>query len=280
MPKGPAWVVFATAVGLAACSARGAEKVASLGSDKSGRVGVNYSIAFLGIAFGHTEYDIRINHSSYRTSSHFETSGIVSAFWLATIDATAAGQFAASGIAPAEYDSHYRRGEKKHQRVKLTYSSGATPVLLADPPYNTSKYPVTDAQKKEGVDPLSAATSLLAAAHETDSNPCGTLAAVFDGRRRYNIEFTYLRDEPVKLANGLFTGKAHLCQLHYNQIAGFKPKILKEGRAMPPAYAWVAEIPSTSAPRGHYLVPLKLWASTGFGTVTATMTQLKVENSA
>ena len=74
-----------------------------------------------------------------------------------------------------------------------------------------------------------------------------------------------------------FAGKAHLCQLHYNQIAGFKPKILKEGRELPPAYAWLAEISGAAAPHGHYLVPLKLWASTGFGTVTATLTRLKVE---
>jgi hypothetical protein len=115
---------------------------------------------------------------------------------------------------------------------------------------------------------------------ESAASPCGTSAPVFDGRRRYNIEFTDLRDEPVKLENGLFTGKAHLCQLHYNQIAGFKPKILKEGRELPPAFAWLAEIPSPSAPHGHYLVPLKLWASTGFGTVTATLTQLKVDDNA
>ena len=102
---------------------------------------------------------------------------------------------------------------------------------------------------------------------------------MFDGRRRYNIEFTFLRDEPVKLENGLYSGKAHLCQLHYNQIAGFKPKLLKEGRALPPAFAWVAEIPSAAAPHGRYLLPLKLWASTGFGTVTATLTQMKVEDS-
>jgi hypothetical protein len=277
MPKAPAWIAFAAALGLTACSAKGAEKASSLGNAKPVRLGVEYSIAFLGIPFGHTDYDIRIDSTAYRTTSHFETSGIVSAFWQATIDATASGQFTTAGISPTEYDSHYRRGEKKHQRVKLTYAGGAVPLLFADPPYNLHKYPVTDAQKKEGVDPLSAATSVLAGARATTSNPCGTVAAVFDGRRRYNIELTYLRDEPVKLANGVFAGKAHLCQLHYNQIAGFKPKILKEGRELPPAYAWVAEIPGPAAPHGHYLVPLKLWAATGFGTVTATLTGLKVE---
>ena len=102
------------------------------------------------------------------------------------------------------------------------------------------------------------------------SKPCGETVRVFDGRRRYNIEFSWLRDEPVKL-EGLYSGNAHVCQLHYNQIAGFKPKILKEGRALPPAFGWFAEFPNAAMPNGHYLLPLKLWTSTGLGTVTATL---------
>jgi hypothetical protein len=146
------------------------------------------------------------------------------------------------------------------------------PVTYADPPYNLNRYPVTDAEKKAGLDPLGAATAVLAGMHSSPSNPCGTIAAVFDGRRRYNIEFTYLRDEPVKLA-GIYSGTAHLCQLHYDQIAGFKPKILKEGRALPPAYGWFAEFSNAALPNGHYILPLKLWTATGFGTVTATLAQ-------
>jgi uncharacterized protein DUF3108 len=280
MSKVPGLIALALALSFAACSAKAAEKTASLGNTKAGHVGVGYTIAFLGIPFGHTQYDIHVGGNGYHTDSHFETSGIVSAFWQATIDATAVGQFTSTGISPAEYDSHYRRGGKPPRRVKLTYGHDGMPVLFADPAYDANEYPVSDTEKKEGLDPLSAATSVLAGIRESASNPCGTMAAVFDGRRRYNIEFTYLRDEPVKLENGLFTGKAHLCQLHYNQIAGFKPKILKEGRELPPAFAWLAEIPSASAPHGHYIVPLKLWASTGFGTVTATLIQMKVDDSA
>jgi hypothetical protein len=276
MPKIPAafalLVLFATAGSAAPSSSR----LASLGGATSGAVSFDYSIAFWSIPFGRTHFDAQIGPTGYRTQSHFETSGVVNTFWQSIIDASSTGQLSAHGVSPMLYDSFYRRGSK-HQRVKLTYAADGMPVTIADPPYNTHKYPVTDAEKKEGLDPLGAGTSFLMGMHASAANPCGTVAAVFDGRRRYNIEFTWLRDEPVKLENGLYRGTAHLCQLHYNQIAGFKPKILKEGREMPPAYAWVAEIPSAAAPNGHYLLPLKLWASTGFGTVTATLTQMKVD---
>ena len=277
MPKVPAAILLCTLLA-GASSAPGAEKVASLPPANAGHLDVAYTIAFWSIPIGGTSFDIRLTPTGYSTTSHFETSGIVSAFWQSIIDASSTGQLSPRGVSPTLYDSYYRRGSK-HQRVKLTYAADGLPVTYADPPYKQHKYPVTDAQKKEGQDPLGAATAVLVGIHESASTPCGTVAPVFDGRRRYNIEFTYLRDEQVKLDNGLYSGKAHLCQLHYNQIAGFKPKILKEGRELPPAYGWFAEIPSAAAPNGHYLLPVKLWASTGFGTATATLTQMKMDDT-
>ena len=170
--------------------------------------------------------------------------------------------------------SIYRRGSSKKERVKVTFDPNAV-TTFADPPYNTTKYPVTEEQEREAVDPMSAITLVLAGVKADRANPCGTVAPVFDGRRRYNIEFSYLKDEPVTLGK-LFSGTAHLCQVHYRQIAGFKPKILKEGAAFPPIYGDFADIPATGAPNGHYVVALKLRAQLNWGTVSAELTTLRV----
>lgn len=278
MSKIPAGFLLLIALSAVPLAARPEGAVAMPESSRSPGINVDYTIAFWRIPFGRTSFDARFGGGTYQTSSHFETSGLVSAFWGSVIDANSAGQITPQGLSPTLYDSFYRRsnGEKK-QRVRVTYSADRVPVTFADPPYNTKRFPVTDEQKKQTLDPLSAVSLGLAAKTASPENPCGTVIPVFDGRRRYNIELTYLHDEPVKLDNGLYDGKAHLCQLHYNQIAGFKPKILKEGRAMPPIYGWFAEIPSGNAPNGHYLVALKLWTSTGLGTVSATLSHMSVE---
>jgi hypothetical protein len=277
MPKAlPALLLCSALAAFTGGSSSGAERLTSLSTAKSGSLGLNYTIAFWTIPFGRTNFDVQFDKGAYRIASRFETSGVISALWDAKIDAGTAGQINERGPSPSVYDSHYQRGSK-HQQVKVTFSAGAAPVTYADPPYNLKRFPVTDEQKKDGLDPLSAAVFVLTGVHASSSNPCGTVAPVFDGRRRYNIEFKYLRDDPVKIEN-VYSGHAHLCQLRYNQIAGFKPKILKQGRELPPAYAWMAEILSDSAPLGHYLVPLKTWTATGFGTVSATITQLKVED--
>lgn len=243
--------------------------------ETNGALGVEYTISFWGIPFGHTDFDSKFHQETYNTISHFETSGIVSMFWQAKIEATSSGQFGSRGLEPVVYDSTYQRSADKKERVKVTFI-GTEPTVEADPPYPVTQYPVTPEQKKEALDPLSAVTLVLAGIKASSANPCGTVAPVFDGRRRYDIEFTYLKDEKPDVNAALWKGKAHLCQMHYHQIAGFKPKILKEGKAFPPIYGWFADVPSPDAPDGHYVIALKVWASTGWGTVDATLSQMHV----
>ncbi|HET7335650.1 MAG TPA: DUF3108 domain-containing protein [Rhizomicrobium sp.] len=236
---------------------------------------IAYTISFWGIPFGHTDFDTTFQDRVYQTRSSFETSGLVSVFWRSKIDAASNGYYTANKITPHVYDSYARRSAEKKQRVKLTFENG-TPVLLATPKYSTTKYPVTEKQKREGLDPMSAIAAVITGVTVDAKNPCGTVAPVFDGRRRYNVEFTYIRDVPQKLDNGLYAGTAHLCQIHYRQIAGFKQKILDEGKKIPPIYGLFAEVPAQNAPNGHYIVALRVWTKTDWGTVSADLNALKV----
>lgn len=238
---------------------------------------IAYTISFWGIPFGHTDLDTTFHNRIYRTHSSFETSGLVSVFWRSKIDAASNGYYSANAISPHVYDSYSRRSASKKQRVKLTFEKG-TPVLFANPKYSTTKYPVTEKQKREGLDPMSAIAAVVTGVTADAKNPCGTVAPVFDGRRRYNIEFTYVRDVLKKLDNGLYAGTAHLCQIHYRQIAGFKQKILDEGKKIPPIYALFADVPAQNAPNGHYIVALRVWAKTEWGTVSADLNMLDIKS--
>ncbi len=262
-------VLIATAIGLV-------DPAFAAGKDS---LDAGYTIAFWTIPFGHTDYRGTFADGGYSAASHFETTGIISAFWKSVIDATVSGRFDSRGVKPAVYDSYNRRSSKKVQQVKVSFA-GPVPQTIANPPYNMTKYPVSDEQKKEAVDPMSAITVIVTGLRASDSNPCGSGVQVFDGRRRYDVTFTYVRDEPAKLDNGLFNGIAHLCQIHYRQIAGYKQKILKEGEALPPMFAWCADVPSASAPNGHLIIPLKLWSALTWGTVSATLDNLKVDGGA
>jgi hypothetical protein len=247
-------------------------------ADAGNALGVGYTIAFWGIPFGQTHYDGKVTPQSYTAKMHFETSGVVSLFWKSKIDATVNGRIGERTIAPAVYDSYSQDRDKPVQRVKVTFDK-SVPETLAQPPYNTTKYPVTDEQKKGALDPMSAITAILSGVRATDKNPCGTGVQVFDGRRRYDVSFTYKKDEHVKLDNRLFDGTAHLCQIHYTQIAGYKQKIVKEGKKLPDMFVYFADVPAPETPNGHYIVAVKLWASLPLGSVTATLSDLRVDGT-
>jgi Protein of unknown function (DUF3108) len=272
----PLLAVFAAALAFPAAGDQA--KPAKVASLENASLGVAYTISFWGIPFGHTDFDSKFHEQAYSTSSHFETSGIVSVFWQAKIEASSNGQVAPHALAPAVYDSFYQRGSSNKERVKVTFT-GADPTVEADPPYPMSENPVTEEQKKEALDPLSAVTLVLAGIKSDTANPCGTVAPVFDGRRRYNIEFKYLKEDKPDVDTALGKGKAHLCEMRYHQIAGFKPKIMKEGKSFPPIYGWFVDVPNPNAPNGHYEIALKVWASTGWGTVDATLSQIHVNGA-
>ena len=70
---------------------------------------------------------------------------------------------------------------------------------------------------------------------------------MFDGRRRYDIEMTKVRDVDIKMDNGLYTGKGVECEVRYHQLAGFRPRVLKANESFPLINAWFATFPSQVA---------------------------------
>ena len=240
---------------------------------------LGYAIAFLAIPFGHTDYDGTLAANSYSAKVHFETFGLVSMFWNSAIDATVNGGIGTHSISPAIYDSYSKDRDEPFERVKVTFEND-NPTTFADPPYDMTKYPVNDEQKKGAVDPMSAITSILAGVKADAEHPCGADVKVFDGRRRYDLTFAYLKDEPVKLGNGLFNGNAHLCQVTFNHIAGYKQKIVTQRQNFPKMFADFADIPAAGAPNGHYVVAVRLWSAQSLGTVTVTLDTIKVDGMA
>jgi hypothetical protein len=232
-----------------------------------------YTLSFWDIGFGHIQYSDTLKGDAYAAQAHFETQGMVGFFWKSVIDATANGSVNAAGALPAVYDSHSRYRDHPLQRVKLTYADGI-PSVFFDPPIDPIRFPVPKDQQKGAIDPMSALISVLVGAGAA-STPCGADAKVFDGRRRYDVRFTYLRDEKLDL--GGRQGSGHLCELHFVPIAGYPQRLIMERRDPPKMFADFVDAAETGAPTGHYVVPVKVWAELSLGTVTATLDSLTLD---
>ncbi len=77
--------------------------------------------------------------------------------------------------------------------------------------------------------------------------------------------------------NGLYSGPAMVCQIHYNEIAGYRQSIIEQSRNMPKMYAWVVSVPSSTDPNRRYMVPIRIWAETEYGIVAAVASQAKLD---
>jgi hypothetical protein len=231
-----------------------------------------------GITLGKMDMDATVRGGEYHVVSNLQTSGVVNAFWQAEIQATSSGKVGDKSFAPGLYDSFDINRTGKKQEVSLTYDSGNPPRLYADPPYSTTGYEVKPDEQKATIDPLSAVMFIVTGAG-AGANPCAVTAPVFDGRRRYNIEMTKVKDVDIKMDNGLYAGHALLCQIRYRQLAGFKPHVIKENESFPVINAWVAIYPS-AVKGSDYVVPLRIWADTPYGMVSVVADQVKVDGQA
>jgi Protein of unknown function (DUF3108) len=250
------------------------------GGEESGppasRLEVAMTLYAGGITMGHMDLDAALRGGEYHTVSTLQTSGVINAFWQAEIQATSSGKLGAKNFLPALYDSFYTGRAGKKQEVSLTYEGAAAPRLYADPAYSTTGFEVKPDDTKNTLDPLSAITLIFSGLGAQADNLCALTAPVFDGRRRYNVELTKVRDLDIHLDSGLYQGKGVQCDAHYRQIAGFRPRVLKDNEQFPVIHAWFVRVPSTVSGR-DYAVPVRIWAETKYGVLAILANAVKVD---
>lgn len=236
-----------------------------------------YELYMAGLTLGHVDVTARIQGGTYQAQSTLDTKGLVNAFWQAHIEASANGTLGAGWLKPALYDAFSRHGDKQ-QTVTVTYGPESPTGVAAEPPYS-AKYPVSDEQRAHTVDPLSAMVFIATGVTANANNPCGTAAPIYDGRRRYDVQLIYRRTKDVSLDNGAYKGPALVCEIKYIQIAGFKQKILEEGKRLPPMFAWMVSMPSTVDTSRRYLIPIRLWAETDWGIAAAVVSKIHLDGA-
>jgi hypothetical protein len=230
-----------------------------------------------GMTLGTVGFKGSFNGDTYSAVSRLKTSGVINSFYAAVIDAGSTGWLRGSHIEPTKYDSNYE-GEKSKQRVALAYSTSGI-NLFADPAYDVKKYPVSDEQKKDTVDPLSGIVQTVAGVTVSENNPCGDTVQVFDGRRRYDMNMTFVSKEELSSDSGGYSGPAALCEMEYKQIAGFKPN-LNKGKELPKIQVWFAKFPAkTGGPIREFVVPVKVQSETPFGMAVGNARNIAVDGA-
>ena len=263
-------ILLSTALPALAAGGAGADQAAQPGSEAQ----VALTLYAGGIGFGKMDLDTTLRGADYHSVANFQTSGVVNAFWQAEIQANSSGKIGGKTLQPGLYDSFDINRTGKKQEVSLTYENGA-PKLYADPVYSTNGFEVKTDEQKNTLDPLSALTFIVSGVAADAGNPCALTAPVFDGRRRYNIEMTKVKDTDIKMDNGLYAGRASLCQIKYRALAGMRPGALKANESFPALSAWIVTYPGAA---GHaFAVPVRVWADTQYGQLSVVADSVKID---
>jgi hypothetical protein len=264
-------------VGLATPALAAGGAGADQASQPGTQIAATFSLYAGGIGFGKMDMETNFRGTDYRSVSNFQTSGVINAFWQAEIQATSSGKIGTKILEPGLYDSFDINRTGKKQQVSLSYDNGA-PKLYADPAYSTSGFEVKADDQKNTLDPLSALTFIVSGAADAN-NPCALTAPVFDGRRRYNIEMNKVKDTDIKMDNGLYAGKAMLCQIKYRALGGMRPGVLrKSNESFPIINAWIVTYPGAAG--RSYAVPIRVWADTQYGQLSIVADSIKIDGQA
>lgn len=272
-------VLFAASLFAQPALGAGGEDVDRSGSPVS-TVDLTYALYVGGIPLGKVAISTRVQGKDYKAISTLETLGIVNAFWQSKVETASNGTLIGGTVRPSLYDSfsQYRRATDRRQ-VTLSFGPDGPRSVYADPPYSETRYAVAESQRKNALDPLSGAVLLIGASAASGQPPCKALAPIFDGRRRYDVGTDFVKKIDIKMGNGLYNGPGLLCQVHYNQVAGYQQTLLEQGKKLPAIYAWVASVQSTVDPSRHYMLPLRIWAETEYGMVVALANEAKLDGA-
>ena len=226
-----------------------------------------------GINLGTVGIKSSFSGDSYSAVSRLKTAGIVNSFYESVIDASSIGTITGNTLLPRQYDSSYN-GEKSDQKVSLAYAANGI-QLFSDPPYDVNRFPVSEEQKLRTLDPLSGIVYSLAGISITAQKPCGETVRVFDGRRRYDVELTFVGKADVSSSG--YSGETIKCLMQYKQVAGFKPN-LNNGNALPTITVWFATFQTKEpGPVKSFIVPVNHMAETPFGAAIAHARKITID---
>jgi hypothetical protein len=229
-----------------------------------------------GFNLGNVGIKTSFTGNQYSAVSRLKTAGVVNSFYEAVIDANSVGTLSQSALTPAKYMSN-TVNEKQSQKVDLTYTASGI-QLEAQPAYNTTRFPVSEDQKRGTLDPLSGLVHSLSGVSLSAAKPCGDTVRVFDGRRRYDIELKPAGQDNLKTDGG-YSGPAQKCTVVYKQLAGFKPN-LNKGKAIPAINVWFAKMESSAGgPVKTFVVPVKIMTETPYGVALAHARKITIDGT-
>jgi Protein of unknown function (DUF3108) len=196
------------------------------GAHAQSKANASYTISLLGLTIGKGTWDIEIANDHYSEKAAGRISGVASALISGEVSASTLGALTNDRVLPTSFDADVKTSAET-DKIKMTFDAGGVTDLVVEPPFAATtlkqeRVPVTDADRKGVLDPLSAGLAIVAGSDELlKPQSCQRRIPVFDGRRRFDVALSFKRMDTVKARDG-YQGPVVVCSIHLFPIAGHR----------------------------------------------------------
>jgi hypothetical protein len=217
-----------------------------------------------GVPVGRVAWFADINDTTYTTSANGKAAGIISILVSGDGNVVARGNVVDGILVPTDFTSD-AIDDGVHVKVQMTFDKGtATGLTVEGPKPDASQVPVTDEDRRDIFDPLTAMLiPVNSGTNGLTGDNCERVLRIFDGRRRYDLALSFLRIEKTSVDRG-YSGPALVCSFVLKPVAGHRPdsmliKYVANRRDME---LWFAPIAGTSV-----MAPVRVVVPTFIGAV-------------
>ncbi|PWB95110.1 MULTISPECIES: DUF3108 domain-containing protein [Methylosinus] len=225
----------------------------------------NFALSLLGLSIGHASANGVIEGRNYRIDISMRTTGLASLVNDTRGAATAAGALSRDGLAPASY-ANTTSNTYETRTVRMALANNIARAVHVEPtPWDMPvRIPVTDANKSNIIDPVSALIMSVPASEPlVGPAACNRTIPVFDGVTRFDVTLAFVEMRNVETRG--YSGPVSVCAARYHPIAGHRPdsvstRFMAENNDIT---VWLAPLPMA-----HAVVPYRMALRTTVGMLT------------
>ncbi len=209
-----------------ALAASGALAVALPGAALAqGKLEAHYTVTLAGIPIGKGSWVIEIADTHYSATASGITTGLMHVLTDGEGTTAAHGSFAGRQRCRPRPMPPPSRAARRPTDVRVTLDNGNVKDFKADPPqdHDHERVPVTEADRHGVFDPMTASLMRVPGNGELLSpEACQRTMAIFDGRMRYDLQFSFKRMDTVKADKG-YAGPVVVCAVYFTPVGGYIP---------------------------------------------------------
>jgi hypothetical protein len=207
---------------------------------------------------------------SYDLTLNANVTGVAQLVASGTAKVDSAGAATAEGFQSHDFDLRTHSGGENFS-VKVQYASGNVTAFIIDPPIvnNIDRVPL-ERKQLSGVNDMLAAFILKGT--RLDKGLCDYRARVFTGIERFDLRFSYAKDDVATSPRTGYQGPVVLCHIQYKPIAGhyttseITNSLAQDDRIL----IWYAPLRDTG-----YFIPYRVLLSTSMGDLSMVLTSLE-----